>query len=104
MIKGTVTVKSYQPPASAEFLFSNATLVGDDSVYAGTFRCGINGTLKAGFDVTALGARCTTDLQCGGALSGRICDDATFVCATGCHINDDCPSGHTCAAATNSCK
>jgi hypothetical protein len=104
MIHGTVTVKRYQPPDIAEFEFSNATLVGEDSVYTGTYRCGINGTLTTTFAVTAQGTRCQTDTECGGARSGRVCDNSTFKCTSGCHVDEDCPVGHSCGTASSTCN
>ena len=103
-IQGTITVKRYEPPTIAEFVFNGATLIGHDSVYTGTYRCGINGTLSTSFGVTSLGTRCSTDLECGGARSGRVCDNSTFVCATGCHVDEDCATGHTCNTSASTCR
>jgi hypothetical protein len=103
-IRGTVTVKKYEPPNLAEFTFDGATLIGHDSVYSGTYRCGISGTLSTSFGVTSLGTRCQTDLECGGARSGRICDDGTFVCASGCHVDEDCAVGHSCNTSSSICR
>lgn len=104
MIQGTVTVNRYQPPDAAEFVFSKVTLVGDDSQISGTFRCGIDGTLRTSFQSTALGTRCQTDDQCGGAGSERVCDNTTFVCTRGCHNNDECAVGKSCDTKLNSCR
>lgn len=104
MIHGTVTVAQYQPPELAEFLFSDATLVGHDAVYAGTKRCRIDGTLRTSFVATALGSRCGTDLECGGAGSGRVCDNSTFVCVVGCHVDGDCSIGKVCDRSAARCR
>jgi hypothetical protein len=101
-VHGTVTVERYDAAGgNAEFLFSNAALVGQDAVFSGTFRCSIDGTLQvASFNRTALGQRCQTDLECGGAYSGRVCDNDTFVCVLGCRETTDCPLGQSCNGGT----
>lgn len=49
------------------------------------------------------GAGCTTDADCGGALSGRVCNEATSTCVDGCRGQggNGCPSGKTCSSETN---
>jgi hypothetical protein len=97
-ILGTMTVRTFalaQHIATVEF--SGATLLGQDSVVAGTFRCGLNGTLAVKrFTRTALGARCQDDHECGGSYSGFVCDNQSFVCVAGCHTMTDCPFGMQC--------
>jgi hypothetical protein len=101
-VHGTVTVQGYDAAAgTAQFSFSSAALVGQDAVYGGTFRCAIDGSLQIStFDRTALGQRCQTDLDCGGAYSGRVCDNNSFVCALGCHQDTDCSLGQACDAGS----
>jgi hypothetical protein len=105
-VHGTVTVKSYDAAGgTAEILFTNAALIGQDAVYAGNFRCGVNGTLKvSAFKRTALGASCQSDLECGGGYSGRVCDNNSFKCAQGCHQAEDCPLGRTCNPTSSTCS
>jgi len=47
--------------------------------------------------------RCTTDADCGGAVSGRVCNEATSTCVDGCRGQggNGCPSGKTCSSETN---
>ncbi len=49
------------------------------------------------------GAGCTTDADCGGAASGRVCNEATSICVDGCRGQggNGCPSGKTCSSETN---
>ena len=99
-ILGTMTVRTFalaQQVAVVEF--SGATLLGQDSVIAGTFRCSINGTLSVKrFTRTGLGHKCQGDQECGGSYSGFVCDNQNFVCAAGCHTATDCPLGMVCGS------
>jgi hypothetical protein len=99
-ILGTMTVRTFalaQQVAVVEF--SGATLLGQDAVVSGTFRCGINGTLSVKrFTRTGLGQKCQGDLECGGSYSGFVCDNQNFVCAAGCHTATDCPLGMVCGS------
>jgi hypothetical protein len=101
-VHGTLTVERFDPSSGrATFDFSHATLMGEDSVYAGTYRCGIDGTLDiAAFSRTELGERCGADLECGGAYSGRVCSNESFACEAGCHQETDCPLGKSCVSGS----
>lgn len=44
----------------------------------------------------ALGAACTTDAECGGPGSARVCGASSHTCVIGCHGDADCPSGTAC--------
>jgi uncharacterized repeat protein (TIGR01451 family) len=47
--------------------------------------------------------KCLTDADCGGAMSGRVCD-ATFTCIDGCRGmgGNGCPEGQVCSSADDS--
>jgi hypothetical protein len=66
----------------------NCTASGVGSACLGTETCG-----------------CTTDSDCGGATSGRICDAASSACVAGCRGTsgnmggNGCPAGMTCSAS-----
>lgn len=49
------------------------------------------------------GAACTTDLDCGDAVSGRVCNEALGVCADGCRGQggNGCSNGQMCSSETN---
>jgi MYXO-CTERM domain-containing protein len=51
-------------------------------------------------DVKAIG--CKTDVDCGDATSGRICDDATMMCTDGCRGmgGNRCPDGKVCSSVS----
>lgn len=46
---------------------------------------------------------CNTDPDCGGATSGRVCDDTNKVCRAGCRGTggNGCPTGQRCTSTTN---
>ena len=88
----------------AQIHFDGVRMAGSDSVYAFPARCAVDGTLAIdGFTSTPLGARCATDHECGGSYSGKVCDDATFVCAPGCHADTDCPPDKACDPSAHTC-
>ncbi len=105
-VSGTVTVGRYEPGAGiAEITFNHVTLLGDDSVYAGSFRCGIDGTLKVtSFARTSMGSRCGDDHECGGNYSGMVCGNSSFVCEPGCHDDLNCPYPKRCNTQRAQCE
>ena len=44
----------------------------------------------------ALGTACTSDAQCGGPGSARVCGASSHACVIGCHADTDCPAGAAC--------
>jgi hypothetical protein len=71
-------------------------LLGDDAVYAGDYRCGMSGRLDVELGRAAIGEACREDYECGGDRSERVCDFDGLVCATGCHVDEDCAFGRIC--------
>ena len=104
IVGGTLTVATLDPVAgNATIHFEGVTLSGSDDADANE-RCGIDGDLiAAGFASTPLGSPCTTDQECGGPGSGRVCGESSFACVAGSHTDDDCPGGSLCDTGTSSC-
>jgi hypothetical protein len=104
-IHGTLTLASFDPASGkARVVFASAAVSGDDAIYAFHGRCAISGAIDVnGFAATPLGSRCQKDNECGGALSGKVCDDASFNCAAGCHVDQDCPLGSLCDTSAKAC-
>lgn len=44
----------------------------------------------------ALGTPCTSDAQCGGPGSARVCGASSHTCIIGCHADADCPASTAC--------
>jgi hypothetical protein len=99
-IQGTMTVAQFDlATGKLVVTFAGATLLGQDAVVSGTFRCRLDGMLEIdAMTRTLLGARCQTDQDCGGAYSGHVCDNSSFTCIDGCHVDLDCPLGGACRA------
>ena len=97
-IQGTMTVERFDVVGERiDVRFAQATLLGEDAITSGTYRCRIDGLLSVErLRRTELGARCQTDHECGGNYAERVCDDQTFVCVAGCHVDLDCAPGRTC--------
>jgi hypothetical protein len=62
---------------------------------------GTDGGVDAGAD--AGGSACTSDAECGGATSGRICDQASGQCTEGCRGEggNGCAPGRVCSSTTS---
>jgi uncharacterized repeat protein (TIGR01451 family) len=47
--------------------------------------------------------QCTADTDCGGATSGRVCDQSASICINGCRGTggNGCPGGQSCTSATS---
>lgn len=80
--------------------FGEVSILGDDSIYAGTFICRISGTLEANLWRRAIGEPCRQDNECGGRHSGHFCDFMSLTCQAGCHQDTDCPEDSTCQERT----
>ena len=104
-VQGTLHLDTFDPAAgTATLRFEGVRMGGSDSVYSFPAHCAVDGTLSvAGFAVTPGGARCGTDHECGGTYSGKVCDDSSFVCASGCHTDTDCPLDQACDPSAHTC-